>query len=223
MYGLVKRIWYFDGTLIARRERVFPDGSIEIVVQLDEPHRPGDSHDAERFPPVCLTGLRLTAEVVLAPPNRCRVIGLVLMPPCAHVVLRESLVSFTGLTVDLHEVVGRHAAELAERLEDARDPQAAILAARSWLSHRMAGAPETRRAFRELFGTTPKRFERILRFRRALDALSRGDGSLADVAYEHGYYDQAHFANDFREHAGMTPSAFLRAKVFPTGSSLAEG
>jgi AraC-like DNA-binding protein len=221
MYGLVKRIWYFDGSLVIRRERVFPDGSIEIIVQLDEPHRPG-SADAERFPPICITGLRLTAEVVVAPAGRCRVIGIVLSPPCAHAVLRESLLPFTGLTASLQDVIGRQASELAERLDDARDPKTVILAARSWLAERIDRAPDAQRTFRELFGTTPKRFERILRFRRTLEALTRGDGSLADVACAEGYYDQAHFTNDFRQHAGMSPGAFLRASVFPTGTHVAE-
>jgi hypothetical protein len=44
----VVRIWHFDGTLGAARERVFPDGTLELIVQLDTPHRPGVDGPAER-------------------------------------------------------------------------------------------------------------------------------------------------------------------------------
>lgn len=222
LHGSVRRIWYFDGVLLARRERVFPDGSIEVIVQLDEPHRPGEQADTQGFPPVCVTGLRLTAEVIVAPPGRCRVIGIILSPPCAHLVMRESLAALTGISADLHDLVGRHASELAERVHAARDGSSAIASACEWLSERIREAGPLRGNFREAFGTTPKRYQRILRFREALDALVRRRGSLADVAAAHGYYDQAHFTNDFREHAGMTPTAFLSTNIFPGSTSLAD-
>jgi AraC-like DNA-binding protein len=222
LHGSVHRIWYFEGVLVARRERVFPDGSIEIIVQLDEPHRPGDRADAQGFPPVCVTGLRLTSEVVVAPAGRCRVLGLILSPPCAHLVTRESLASLTDITADLHDLVGRHASELAERIDAACDAASAVAIARAWLLERMNRAGEVKGNFREVFGTTPKRYERIRRFKAALEALAAGRGSLADIAAAHGYYDQAHFTNDFREHAGMTPTAYLRTSTFPGVTSLAE-
>lgn len=223
LHGRVHHMWYFDGVLLSRRQRVFPDGAIEIVVQLDEPHRPADTAGAERFPPVCITGLRLTSEVVLAPPGRCRVLGLILSPPCAHLVMRDSLAALTGITADLHDIVGRCASELADRLAATSDPAAAVAAARRWVCDRLGRGSDPKATFRDMFGTTPKRYERILRFRRTLDALVSGAGSLADIASAHGYYDQAHFTNEFREHAGMTPTAYVRANAFPGSSSLAEG
>jgi hypothetical protein len=33
--NVVERIWYFDGTLARAKESVFPDGTAELVVQLD--------------------------------------------------------------------------------------------------------------------------------------------------------------------------------------------
>lgn len=221
LHGNVRAIWYFDGILVARRQRVFPDGSIEIIVQLDEPHRPGSATDAQRFPPVCITGLRFSSEVVVAPRGRNRVLGLILSPPCAHLVARESLATLSGITADLHDLIGRHAAELADRADAATDAASAIEAARVWLYDRVSQARDVKGTFRDAFGTTPKRYQRILRFRAALDALARG-GALAEVADEHGYYDQAHFTNEFREHASMTPTAYLRANGFPGGTSLAD-
>ena len=44
----------------------------------------------------------------------------------------------------------------------------------------------------------------------AVEALKAGQVSLADMAAELGYSDQAHFTHDFRTVTGMTPGAYLR-------------
>jgi AraC-like DNA-binding protein len=76
--------------------------------------------------------------------------------------------------------------------------------------------------FRAQVGLTPKRFARIVRFRRALDLVIEGDGRLVDVALDAGYYDQPHFNAEFRELSGFTPSAYRTAHRFPASASLAE-
>ncbi len=53
----------------------------------------------------------------------------------------------------------------------------------------------------------------ISRQRLLLDG--RGE-SWARSAIEHGYYDEAHMANDVRELAGATPHALLRSPILPS-------
>jgi AraC-like DNA-binding protein len=58
-------------------------------------------------------------------------------------------------------------------------------------------------------GLSPKVFSRLVRFDRAVRNLSRrGATSWTDFALAHGYSDQAHFINEFREFAGITPSEY---------------
>jgi AraC-like DNA-binding protein len=58
-------------------------------------------------------------------------------------------------------------------------------------------------------GYGPKRLARVLRLRRALERVRAGVG-LAEVAFEAGYADQAHFTNECRDLAGVSPSVFSK-------------
>jgi AraC-like DNA-binding protein len=67
--------------------------------------------------------------------------------------------------------------------------------------------------FREQVGLTPKPTGRILRFRRAVDLLSRRDlGTIGDVAAACGYADHSHLVREFRALAGCTPSELVAAR-----------
>ncbi len=46
---------------------------------------------------------------------------------------------------------------------------------------------------------------------RALDGQARAD--WAAVAAEHGYSDQAHLIDEFRDLAGLTPADYLRSRA----------
>ncbi len=72
------------------------------------------------------------------------------------------------------------------------------------------------RRFAAQAGLPPKTFARILRFDRAKALLERAGPSLAEVALDAGYYDQAHFNRDFRAFAGCTPTDLI-ARRLPAG------
>jgi transcriptional regulator GlxA family with amidase domain len=70
-------------------------------------------------------------------------------------------------------------------------------------------ARHLRRLFLEQMGLTPKHFCRVIRFRHSLPRLrSSVRGDWTKVALDCGYYDQAHFINEFREFSGYTPGEF---------------
>lgn len=65
------------------------------------------------------------------------------------------------------------------------------------------------RDFKEYFGASPKTYQRIVRFRRAYEYARQLEADTikwADVSYEAGYADQAHFTREFREFTGLAPS-----------------
>jgi AraC-like DNA-binding protein len=72
-------------------------------------------------------------------------------------------------------------------------------------------ARQLERQFATHVGLSPKRFLRVLRFQQVLAALrepSATPSGWADVAAQHGFYDQAHFINDFKHFTGETPGAW---------------
>jgi AraC-like DNA-binding protein len=246
-------IWDFDGVLAQRRERVFPNGSLELIVQLDEPHRPGDRSASAHFPALCIGGMPTASAVVEAPAARCRVLGVRLRPVAMFALTGVAQRELRDLTVDLRDAVGRDAGVLGERCHGARDGAERVRVAAAWVARRVlrarhvdarvawaaatidardgavsigaleeaVGRRRLSDGFRTHVGVSPKRLARIARFRRGLAMVVAG-APLADVALAGGFYDQAHFTAEFRAHAGMTPTAFLRARRFPNATSLAE-
>jgi AraC-like DNA-binding protein len=99
------------------------------------------------------------------------------------------------------------------RLTGGRASIGALAAELGWSHRRLI----TR--FREQIGLAPKTVARVLRFDRAVTALrSSRPPSLAEVAFECGYFDQAHLNRDFRELAGTTPTAFVGAALESGGT-----
>jgi AraC-like DNA-binding protein len=64
------------------------------------------------------------------------------------------------------------------------------------------------RHFRKRTGLAPKRYAAVQRFSGALQQVALGDGSLANIASEAGYCDQAHLTTDLGRHAGLSPGRF---------------
>jgi len=129
-----------------------------------------------------------------------------------------------GLRVPIAEVVPRFRS--LERLAaDASPPDP--LAAAVWSGSDLRtiargfgyGERQLRRRILAATGHAPKRLMRIARMQRLL-LDGRGE-SWARSAVEHGYYDEAHMANDVRELAGATPHALLGSPVLPSDAPAA--
>jgi AraC-like DNA-binding protein len=73
------------------------------------------------------------------------------------------------------------------------------------------------RGFARAYSVSPKRFRLEARVRRAARALPRWNGSIASLAAEHGFADQAHLSRAIRNLTGLTPQS-LRAKSVQAGA-----
>jgi AraC-like DNA-binding protein len=74
------------------------------------------------------------------------------------------------------------------------------------------------RRFRVAVGYGPKTLDRVLRFQRFLagaGGVAGGDDSLARLAAELGYADQAHLTRECVRLSGLTPGALVQRAVLP--------
>jgi AraC-like DNA-binding protein len=65
--------------------------------------------------------------------------------------------------------------------------------------------------FRQVVGTTPKKFASIVRFKNTLHHYD-AQNSLTELGYEAGFYDQAHFIKEFKNFTGESPEEFFKKK-----------
>jgi AraC-like DNA-binding protein len=128
------------------------------------------------------------------------------------------------LRVPIRAVAPR-APSLARLAADAAPPDP--LAAAVWSGSDLRGVArgfgygerQIRRRIVAATGHPPKRLMRIARMQRLL-LDGRGE-SWARSAVEHGYYDEAHMANDVRDLAGATPHALLGRPILPSDGTAA--
>lgn len=65
------------------------------------------------------------------------------------------------------------------------------------------------RTFSKTIGLTPQTFINSLRLSKATELLEKYD-SLAEVALQSGFYDQAYFTKQFKKYYGVTPSNYKK-------------
>lgn len=75
------------------------------------------------------------------------------------------------------------------------------------------GTRQLERRFLAAVGLPPRTACRVVRFQTAVVRMhARPTSSLARVALESGYHDQAHFTREFRTFAGESPGAYRRRR-----------
>lgn len=133
----VDRVWDFDGMAAHPQERVFPNGLLELIVQLDDRYLDVLPEGIRPTPAVCVTGIHSRPVVVRAPRRPCRVVGVRLHPAGAWVALGHPLHDLADVTADLGDLLGRAAGGLAEQCADVRTGIERVRRAVAWLRRRL--------------------------------------------------------------------------------------
>lgn len=68
--------------------------------------------------------------------------------------------------------------------------------------------------FGKYAGINPKQYVSVLKFQQAVQLLESNSRQInwAGLALDCGYYDQAHFINEFKRFSGFNPSAYMELK-----------
>ena len=67
--------------------------------------------------------------------------------------------------------------------------------------------------FRRVVGVSPKQFSYIIRMKSIVNSGLK-EQTLAETAFDAGYFDQPHFNKDFKLFTGQTPTDFLKSPRF---------
>jgi AraC-like DNA-binding protein len=198
--GLVESIWLFDGKL-GRRERYYPTGELDLLVQLDapsEPFRIVEGQPAATCPSPCLAGLIVAPLVVETPAATSRMLGVRLRPAGAFSLFGLPLHELTGTTVDLHDVIGSEARRLTERLAEAGSDEACLRLLWRWIADQLARRPST----------DPRIAYAVSEIERA-----GGKAPIANILRRIGASPKR-FARLFEEQVGVRPKLFSRIVRF---------
>jgi AraC-like DNA-binding protein len=223
--------YWTGGVLESHAARILPDGCADIVFFA----RRNELIGAQ------IVGVMTRTHTVQLEADT-RLLGIRFQPGMAGVFLRGQLRAFNNLSVPLGpgnafaadglvRAAGRSRSiedkvvALEKQLSDLpkidRFQQAILeLVARKgempvqdFAAAAKVGQRQLRRACIKHSGLGPKQLARILRFRRAIGLLRRGEFDATGVALECGYYDQAHMILDFRELAGTSPGRLDRMQT----------
>jgi AraC-like DNA-binding protein len=71
--------------------------------------------------------------------------------------------------------------------------------------------PTLNRHFTEVAGISPKKMERLLKFRKSICTITSCKSGLTNIGLEAGYFDQAHFIKEFSSFMGCSPKHFYKS------------
>ena len=212
-------LWVDDPAPDERRRRVLPDACVDVVLVGDR---------------LVVAGPQTAARVVTVPAGAAS-LGVRFRVGAAGAALGVPASELLDVTVGADELWGGEigervatsprplqelAAAVAERHADAPDPLVRAAATGTPRAALGIGDRQLRRRFADAVGYGPKTLERVLRFQRflALAAAPAGrDSSLARLAIDAGYADQAHLTRECSRLAALPPAALLAAGAGPAG------
>jgi AraC-like DNA-binding protein len=223
--GLVEgSVWTSLSSEPLRSERVVPMGDAQIVFDLDSGRG-------------VLVGLR-TVSAIVEPPVRAR--GVRLSGAGVFAIVGPDVGSTIDRAIDLDKIVD---VNVLQRMFDrgVEEPELVALVAdlcsRFVPDWRVVAAEQALRRgdstvsvaqlvqmdrrrfvplFRRQIGISPKSYEQLIRLARAIVSLrGTADRSLAVLAVQHGYADQAHLTRAVRRFAKSTPGELTRLRGGP--------
>ncbi|HAB16806.1 MAG TPA: helix-turn-helix domain-containing protein [Verrucomicrobiota bacterium] len=247
----VEQFWYYDGLNVPHsRERVLPDGTFQLMINLrDEPRTLFDREHEDRsqdFRRAWVSGAHREYIVIDARPGSS-LIGIHFKPGGATPFLGLPAIELRDRVIELDSLMDSAVNDLRDALLEAPTPQDKFRILEKFLWARAGGRPVRSpavalalRRFQEVphtatmesvaqelgishkhfiarfhaeVGLTPKRYCRIRRFQQVLAGIERKVAvDWADLAYACGYYDQAHFIQEFHDFSGLRPTAYLRER-----------
>lgn len=251
VYPLNQFIEYFfhyeDMTVEYSKEKLLPDGAVELIINLTEISRKlydnQNPNKATFFQKAWISGMR-EQYILIEAAKKSSVLVVRFKPGGAYPFLRMPVSEIKDQVLELELIFGSRFAEIWEQLMAAPTSQQKFVILEDFFLQKahnrleinpviqfsieeLAGSTSLKtitsqtgysqkhliQLFRQHVGLTPKVYARIMRFQEAIHSIEANQQvSWIDLALHCGYYDQAHFINEFRAFSGINPSVYLVEK-----------
>ncbi|QYJ67431.1 AraC family transcriptional regulator [Flavobacterium litorale] len=233
-----------DTDALHERERVFPDGCIELIFNYGDRFRKYDTENTFHIQPSSFIHGQLKTYFELQATGKVGIFSVRFHPAGLQPFISFNVDSFTNTTLTVNEVWGQDGETLATKVLNCCTHEERIKTLENFLINKKQllkintspveycvnkiidtiGAVSTEslsvelniskrqleRRFIATVGISPKLLARIVRFQHILQLIeSETFKSFTTVAYEGGFYDQAHFIKDFKDFTGLNPKQYF--------------
>ncbi len=181
----VECLWAVTGTADHKRERVLPNGAVEVIINLGSYHKvlARDDYSREQlFKHSWVAGIQKRHLVI---ESLCEndLIGIRFRPGGAYALLGIPMNELSDQVIELELIQKQRFADLHEQLLEADSAEAR-------------------------FALEICRFQSAL---RQIESVPQPDWT--SVALDCGYYDQPHLIHEFRRLSGLTPGEYIAARL----------
>lgn len=225
------------------RERVFPDGSIELILHFGDFFQKYNTTGKASVQHRSFFHGQLKRYIELQPTGKVGIFSVRFHPAGLRPFVPFSIDEITDITATTAFAWGEKATQLEIDLLKAESTDQRIAVMEAFLLSQLnpeqvdtivekcveqiieqagissvdeiarqqaIGKRALERRFQQSVGLSPKLFARIIRFNYALQLIEKRDFSnFTSVAYEGGFYDQAHFIKDFHDFTGLNPKQYF--------------
>ena len=226
------------------RERIFPDGCIELIFNFGDRFMKFDSDTEWHIQPLSFIHGQLKTYFELQATGRIGIFSARFHPAGLQPFIDFDVDTFTGNTLTVQQVWGSDGEELEQHMQACTTHEQRIALLENFLLQKrqalkVDNAPveycvdamlkaigdvsidrlaeelriskrQLERRFTAAVGISPKLLARIIRFQNILQLIENKEfKSFTSVAYEGGFYDQAHFIKDFKDFTGLNPKQYF--------------
>jgi len=226
------------------RERIFPDGCIELIFNYGELFRKHEPDGTSSLQPRGILYGQIRSFIEVEPTGTVGLFSTRFNPAGLQPFIDVDVNNFTGRALTVAEIWGDDGIALEAAMIACADNEARKATVEAFLLKRPEsvaydnrdveycvdallqsegtvsidkladeleiGQRQLERKFVAAVGLSPKFLARIIRFQNTLQLIEKKKFvSFTNVAYDGGFYDQAHFIRDFKEFTGLNPKQYF--------------
>lgn len=224
------------------REKILPDGIVEIIFHFGEPFVTYNSNGEKIKQPNAFAVSQMRKFIEIESEGEFGFVSIRFYPWGAHHFFDEPIKNFIDNTIDLKHLWSTNVLKILEKIKNVENTEKVKIIQQflseclhkykkstNYIDEVIKKIRETKaqdsvglicqktnlnykqleRKFIATIGTTPKVFTRTTRFLHLCHHLNEYKNKpMAQLTYELGYFDQAHFIKDFKAFSGLTPKEY---------------